>query len=71
MRATIVDLVNEALALEGNGVGEKLESLTEEQVLAAIDRGSSEGGREGRWWTCDPIDGTLGESSDDGLSLSL
>lgn len=63
MRSTIVDLVNEALALEGGDVGEKLGSLTEEQVLEAIDRGNSEGGKNGRWWTCDPIDGTLGQSS--------
>lgn len=62
MRSTIVDLVNEALALEGGDVGDKLEPLTEEQVLQAIDRGNSEGGNNGRWWTCDPIDGTLGSS---------
>lgn len=63
MRAKITELVNEALALSGADVagGEKLDALSEEQVLRAIDRGSGEGGRVGRWWTCDPIDGTLGE----------
>lgn len=62
MRSTIVDLVNEALALEGGDVGSRLDALTEDQVLEAIDRGNSEGGSNGRWWTCDPIDGTLGPS---------
>lgn len=61
MRARIVELVNEALALEGVGLGPAQSALSEDEVLAAIDRGSSNGGPEGRWWTCDPIDGTLGE----------
>ncbi len=34
--------------------------LTPEQVLAAIGRGNHPGGRTGRFWTLDPIDGTKG-----------
>ena len=34
--------------------------LSEEDVLAAIDRGVHEGGSTGRFWTLDPIDGTKG-----------
>lgn len=33
---------------------------TEEDWLAAIDRGNSEGGPSGRHWALDPIDGTKG-----------
>ncbi|CED85610.1 Salt-sensitive 3'-phosphoadenosine-5'-phosphatase HAL2/SAL1 [Phaffia rhodozyma] len=60
MRESITNLVNEALALESDQVGQKLDALSEDKVLEAIDRGNSEGGKQGRWWTCDPIDGTLG-----------
>ena len=35
-------------------------ALSEAQVLAAIDRGSSGGGRAGTVWVLDPIDGTKG-----------
>lgn len=35
-------------------------ALSEAQVLDAIDRGTHEGGRDGRHWTLDPIDGTKG-----------
>ena len=34
--------------------------LSEAQVVAAIDRGTAKGGREGRHWVLDPIDGTKG-----------
>lgn len=60
MRTKITQLVNDALALTSDQLGPALPSLREEKVLAAIDRGNSEGGKAGRWWTCDPIDGTLG-----------
>jgi len=33
---------------------------SEEQILAAIDHGTYEGGATGRHWTLDPIDGTKG-----------
>jgi 3'(2'), 5'-bisphosphate nucleotidase len=35
-------------------------SMSEADVLAAIDRGVYEGGAKGRAWALDPIDGTLG-----------
>lgn len=35
-------------------------ALDEAAILAAIDRGTHEGGRAGRFWTLDPIDGTKG-----------
>jgi len=34
--------------------------LSDDDVLAAIDRGAGEGGGKGRFWTLDPIDGTKG-----------
>ncbi|CDS82094.1 probable MET22-protein ser/thr phosphatase [Sporisorium scitamineum] len=34
--------------------------LTEQELLAVIDRGSAEGGAQGRCWALDPIDGTKG-----------
>ena len=33
---------------------------SEEEMLRLIDMGRSEGGREGRFWALDPIDGTKG-----------
>ena len=32
--------------------------VTEAQVMALIDEGKDEGGREGQFWCLDPIDGT-------------
>eukprot|EP00002_Diphylleia_rotans_P022213 TRINITY_DN4348_c0_g1_i6.p1 TRINITY_DN4348_c0_g1~~TRINITY_DN4348_c0_g1_i6.p1 ORF type:complete len:1009 (+),score=227.54 TRINITY_DN4348_c0_g1_i6:56-3082(+) len=34
--------------------------FSDEEILAAIDYGTYEGGASGRHWTLDPIDGTLG-----------
>jgi HAL2 family 3'(2'),5'-bisphosphate nucleotidase len=34
--------------------------LDSQAVSEALDRGGSAGGRTGRWWTLDPVDGTLG-----------
>ncbi|KAG5645326.1 hypothetical protein DXG03_006515 [Asterophora parasitica] len=66
MRDRIVALANEALAEEitlGDnvdwGIGPGQEKTTE-QLLDAIDRGNYPGGRTGRMWTIDPIDGTKG-----------
>jgi len=42
------------------GVESVLAGLTEAQVLGAIDRGTYEGGGEGRHFALDPIDGTKG-----------
>uniref|UniRef100_M1C4Y0 SAL1 phosphatase n=2 Tax=Solanum TaxID=4107 RepID=M1C4Y0_SOLTU len=50
-------LVNETLASDGTyGTA----PLSEEDVLAAIDSGRSEGGPSGQHWVLDPIDGTKG-----------
>jgi len=50
LRGKVVNLVNSVLE----------KPLTEKQVLDAIDAGSFSGGRSGRFWTLDPIDGTKG-----------
>lgn len=55
LRGKVVELVNQGLALDGGK-----DSLNDEQVLAAIDRGNAKGGDKGRMWTLDPIDGTKG-----------
>ncbi|EIN04524.1 nucleotidase HAL2 [Punctularia strigosozonata HHB-11173 SS5] len=66
MRTRIVELANEALAGE-LGLGDMAEwgigpgqELPAEALLEAIDRGTHAGGRTGRFWTLDPIDGTKG-----------
>lgn len=51
--ATLAAKVHEA-------VRQVLPDLSGDEVLAAIDRGVYEGGRTGRHWTLDPIDGTKG-----------
>lgn len=74
LRKQIFSLANEALqnsAQECPAVADAEESkpseqalgnreLTEKELLAAIDRGSAEGGAKGRCWALDPIDGTKG-----------
>jgi len=52
-------------------VGDVIEGLTEEQVLAAIDRGTYGGGREGMHFTLDPIDGTKGFLRMDQYAVAL
>ncbi|KAF5392873.1 hypothetical protein D9757_000860 [Collybiopsis confluens] len=66
LRDRIVSLANEALVGE-LGLGDLAEwgigpgsEQTPEQLLDAIDRGNYKGGRTGRMWTIDPIDGTKG-----------
>ncbi|KAJ3801540.1 nucleotidase HAL2 [Lentinula aff. detonsa] len=66
LRNRIVELANEALTAELDigdiaewGIGPGSEQNAN-QLLDAIDRGSYEGGRNGRMWTIDPIDGTKG-----------
>ncbi|EIW53050.1 3',5'-bisphosphate nucleotidase [Trametes versicolor FP-101664 SS1] len=66
LRERIVQLASETLAAplaEGEqeewGLGPN-QAQTAEQLLDAIDRGNYEGGRTGRFWTLDPIDGTKG-----------
>ncbi|KAG8215887.1 hypothetical protein J3R82DRAFT_7854 [Butyriboletus roseoflavus] len=66
LRNRIVALANEALTADlatdetsdwGLGPGQE---RTPEELMDAIDRGSDQGGRIGRRWTLDPIDGTKG-----------
>lgn len=45
--------------------------VSEGDVLAAIDRGGHPGGREGRFWTMDPIDGTKGFIRGDQYAVAL
>ncbi|KAA1473339.1 3',5'-bisphosphate nucleotidase [Dentipellis sp. KUC8613] len=64
LRSRVVALANEALEAE-LGHGEMAEwglgaRRSEDELLAAIDRGNYAGGRQGRMWTLDPIDGTKG-----------
>ncbi|KAI0942259.1 hypothetical protein AcW1_002935 [Taiwanofungus camphoratus] len=62
----VVELANETLTANLQS-GEKEEwglgpsqARTTEDILQAIDRGNHFGGRTGRMWTLDPIDGTKG-----------
>ncbi|EKM51463.1 uncharacterized protein PHACADRAFT_187961 [Phanerochaete carnosa HHB-10118-sp] len=65
MRKRIVELTNEAFTAPLQ-LGEKEWGLgpsyaqSPEQIMDIIDRGSYSGGRTGRFWTLDPIDGTKG-----------
>ncbi|KAJ3807576.1 hypothetical protein F5876DRAFT_90504 [Lentinula aff. lateritia] len=66
LRDRIVQLANEALTAE-LGIGDIAEwgigpgsEQSVDNLLDAIDRGNHEGGRNGRMWTIDPIDGTKG-----------
>lgn len=46
-------------ALEAR-IAEVRPGLGDDDVARALDRGGFEGGPGGRWWTLDPVDGTLG-----------
>ncbi|KAK0219667.1 nucleotidase HAL2 [Armillaria nabsnona] len=66
LRRRIVELANEAI-VGPLGVGDVKEwgigpgqALSAEALMDAIDRGNFQGGRTGRMWTIDPIDGTKG-----------
>ncbi|KAJ7175832.1 hypothetical protein C8R46DRAFT_1079671 [Mycena filopes] len=66
LRERIIELANEALVaplVEGDkpewGIGPG-QAKTAAELLDAIDRGNYDGGRTGRMWTIDPIDGTKG-----------
>jgi 3'(2'), 5'-bisphosphate nucleotidase len=48
-----------------------LPDLTEDDVLAAIDRGTHEGGPTGSFWVLDPIDGTKGFLRQDQYAVAL
>eukprot|EP00252_Welwitschia_mirabilis_P016449 TRINITY_DN3628_c0_g1_i1.p1 TRINITY_DN3628_c0_g1~~TRINITY_DN3628_c0_g1_i1.p1 ORF type:complete len:385 (+),score=82.20 TRINITY_DN3628_c0_g1_i1:215-1369(+) len=57
MLERITTLVNETISTDGKY---KIDPLTTGDIIAAIDRGKSEGGPHGRHWVLDPIDGTKG-----------
>ncbi|GAB2283162.1 Ca(2+)-binding ATP:ADP antiporter sal1 [Dionaea muscipula] len=61
----IRQLVNDILATE------MATPLSAESVLAAIDKGRSEGGSHGRHWVLDPIDGTKGFLRGDQYAIAL
>ena len=65
MLVRVTAAVNEAMVATGKA------ALTAEQVLVAIDRGASAGGREGRHWVLDPVDGTLGFVRGDQYAVAL
>ena len=43
-----------------NHLESHLPGLSEEDIVMTINKGGYEGGKEGRFWTLDPIDGTKG-----------
>ncbi|KAI9068726.1 3',5'-bisphosphate nucleotidase [Trametes sanguinea] len=77
LKDRIIQLANETLTAplapgekEEWGLGPS-QAQTEEQLLDAIDRGNYEGGRTGRFWTLDPIDGTKGFLRGDQYAVCL
>lgn len=46
-------------------------ALTEDAIIAAINRGNHCGGKTGRHWTLDPIDGTKGFLRNDQYAIAL
>ncbi|KAK4353509.1 hypothetical protein RND71_029027 [Anisodus tanguticus] len=64
----IMKLVNETLASDGTYGNAP---FSEEDVLAAIDSGRSEGGPSGQHWVLDPIDGTKGFLRGDQYAIAL
>ncbi|XP_038989453.1 SAL1 phosphatase-like [Phoenix dactylifera] len=63
----ITELVNNTLSIDGT----YNITLSEEDVLVAIDSGKSEGGPNGRHWVLDPIDGTKGFLRGDQYAIAL
>ncbi|KAL4398958.1 3'(2'),5'-bisphosphate nucleotidase [Malassezia pachydermatis] len=56
IREKVSSLVNDALSVFNYSSS----PLSDKELLDVIDRGTYEGGKEGRFWTLDPIDGTKG-----------
>ncbi|XP_020246474.1 SAL1 phosphatase-like isoform X2 [Asparagus officinalis] len=63
----ITKLVNDTLSADGTYDI----SLSDDDVLDAIDSGKSEGGPDGRHWVLDPIDGTKGFLRGDQYAIAL
>lgn len=66
MLQRVVDGVNGALADAGEDV-----VLSTAEVIEAIDRGGAAGGKTGRHWVLDPVDGTLGFVKGDQYAIAL
>ncbi|ORX47060.1 3',5'-bisphosphate nucleotidase [Hesseltinella vesiculosa] len=56
LRGDVGKILREKVFSLTNGVLDAQEKLTEDQILAAIDRGNYAGGAKGRHWALDPID---------------
>ncbi|XP_076899229.1 3',5'-bisphosphate nucleotidase AHL-like [Bidens hawaiensis] len=70
--ASVVATVNETLALAPRfGLKGPATPLNGSQVLDAISRCNSTGGRVGRHWVLDPVDGTLGFVRGDQYAVAL
>ncbi|KAL7413297.1 hypothetical protein BDY24DRAFT_351580 [Mrakia frigida] len=69
LRERVTSLVTETLTEAKLPVGEGQE--WEETLLEAIDRGGKFEGGMGRFWTCDPIDGTKGFVRGDQFAVCL
>ncbi|MEO0794523.1 MAG: 3'(2'),5'-bisphosphate nucleotidase [Verrucomicrobiota bacterium] len=69
------DLVGDANAELRSRVTTEVQAIlpdtTEQEVLASIDRGNALGGKDGRFWTLDPIDGTKGFLRKDQYAVAL
>ncbi|WCJ32135.1 3'(2') 5'-bisphosphate nucleotidase [Euphorbia peplus] len=68
----VTNTVNEILSKASNyGLPCPTEALGSEQILEAISRCNSTGGRIGRHWVLDPVDGTLGFVRGDQYAIAL
>lgn len=68
----VVKTVNECLSEAPRfGLAAPKEALGTEQVLEAIGRCNSTGGPTGKFWTLDPVDGTLGFVRGDQYAVAL
>ena len=61
LRTRVWDLVHGARLTDSSAEAEIGGPVPDaEAMLASLDRGGAQGGKEGRFWTVDPIDGTKG-----------
>ncbi|GAQ86032.1 HAL2-like Inositol monophosphatase family protein [Klebsormidium nitens] len=68
----VVDAVNDCLSNSPLvGLPVPSEPLSTIDVLKAINRGAHEGGKKGRFWVLDPVDGTLGFVRGDQYAVAL
>ncbi|KAL0721367.1 hypothetical protein Bca4012_035966 [Brassica carinata] len=67
----ITKLVNDTLATEDLPKATGSTTLSTDDLLRAIDCGTSEGGPNGRHWVLDPIDGTKGFLRGDQYAVAL